>query len=131
MLISTYYLITTLTHKNILVIQTAFIGDAILASSVLEKLHLFFPQAKISLLVRKGNETLYQEHPFLSTLLVWNKKEGKYKSLFKLLKTVRVHKFDTVINLHRYASSGFITAFSKSAYTSGYDKNENGFSLSS
>ena len=28
-----------MTHKNILVIQTAFIGDAILASSVLEKLH--------------------------------------------------------------------------------------------
>ena len=67
-----------MTHKNILVIQTAFIGDAILASSVLEKLHAFFPQAKISLLVRKGNESLYQEHPFLHTLLVWNKKEGKY-----------------------------------------------------
>jgi heptosyltransferase-2 len=112
-----------LTHKNILVIQTAFIGDAILASSVLEKLHAFFPQAKISLLVRKGNESLYQEHPFLQSLLVWNKKEGKYKSLFQLLKMVRKHQFDTVINLHRHASSGFITAFSKAAYTSGYNKN--------
>ena len=112
-----------MTHKNILVIQTAFIGDAILASSVLEKMHLFFPQAKISLLVRKGNETLYHEHPFLNRILVWNKKEGKYKSLFKLLKVIRSHKFDTVINLHRYASSGFITAFSKAAYTSGYNKN--------
>ncbi len=110
-------------HKNILVIQTAFIGDAILASSVLEKLHLFFPQAKISLLVRKGNESLYQEHPFLHQLLVWNKKEGKYKSLFKLLKHIRQQKFDTVINLHRFASSGFLTAFSKAPYTSGYNKN--------
>lgn len=110
-------------HKNILVIQTAFIGDAILASSVLEKLHLFFPQAKISLLVRKGNESLYQEHPFLHQLLVWNKKEGKYKSLFKLLKYIRQQKFDTVINLHRFASSGFLTAFSKAPYTSGYNKN--------
>lgn len=112
-----------LLHKNILVIQTAFIGDAILASSVLEKLHLFFPQAKISVLVRKGNETLYQEHPFLHQLLVWNKKEGKYKSLFKLLKQIRKEKFDTVINLHRFASSGFLTAFSKANYTAGYDKN--------
>lgn len=112
-----------MTHKNILVIQTAFIGDAILASSVLEKMHLFFPQAKISLLVRKGNETLYQEHPFLHRILVWNKKEGKYRSLLKLLKIIRSHKFDTVINLHRHASSGFITAFSKASYTSGYNKN--------
>ena len=112
-----------MTHKNILVIQTAFIGDAILASSVLEKLHTFFPEAKISILVRKGNESLYKEHPFLSQTLVWNKQEGKYKSLFKLLKVIRQQKFDTVINLHRFASSGFLTAFSKAKYTSGYDKN--------
>lgn len=110
-------------HKNILVIQTAFIGDAILASSVLEKLHGFYPQSKITLLVRKGNESLYEEHPFLHELLVWNKKEGKYKSLFALLTKIRNRKFDTVINLHRYASSGFLTAFSKAAYTAGYDKN--------
>ena len=110
-------------HKNILVIQTAFIGDAILASSVIEKLHLFFPQSNISLLVRKGNESLYQEHPFLHQLLVWNKQEGKYKSLFGLLKKIRGQKFDTVINLHRFASSGFLTAFSKAPYTSGYNKN--------
>jgi heptosyltransferase-2 len=112
-----------LTHKNILVIQTAFIGDAILASSVVEKLHVFFPQAKISILVRKGNESLFNEHPFLNQTLVWNKQEGKYKSLFRLLKIIRKQKFDTVINLHRFASSGFLTAFSKARYTSGYDKN--------
>jgi heptosyltransferase-2 len=112
-----------LTHKNILIIQTAFIGDAILASSVIEKLHTFFPRAKISILVRKGNESLYQDHPFLTQVLIWNKKEGKYKSLFRLLKTIRNLKFDTVINLHRFASSGFLTAFSKAPYTSGYDKN--------
>lgn len=110
-------------HKNILVIQTAFIGDAILASSVLEKLHAFFPQSRISILVRKGNESLYHEHPFLTQTLIWNKQEGKYKSLFRLLKTIRKQKFDTVINLHRFASSGFLTAFSKAHYTSGYDKN--------
>lgn len=116
-------LYSLVTHKNILIIQTAFIGDAILASSVVEKMHQFFPQAKISILVRKGNESLYQEHPFLTQTLVWNKQDGKYKSLFQLLKIIRNQKFDTVINLHRYGSSGFLTAFSKARYTSGYDKN--------
>ncbi len=86
-------------------------------------MHLFYPQAEISILVRKGNESLYQEHPFLKQVLVWNKQDGKYKSLFQLLKTIRSLKFDTVINLHRYASSGFLTAFSKAKYTSGYNKN--------
>ena len=80
--------------------------------------------------MRKGNESLYAEHPFLYQTLVWNKQEGKYKSLFQLLNTVRKQKFDTVINLHRFASSGFITAFSKAAYTSGYNKNPFSFLFS-
>lgn len=110
-------------YSNILVIQTAFIGDAILASSILEKLHHEFPQAKISILVRKGNETLYGHHPFLHEVLVWNKKEGKYASLAKLLRKIKVNRYDAVINLHRYASSGLLTAFSGAGYKAGFDKN--------
>lgn len=109
--------------KNILVIQTAFIGDAILASSVVEKLHTFYPEASISLLVRKGNEGLYQNHPFLKEVLVWNKQEGKYASLFKLRKQINQNNYDAVINLHRYASSGFLTAFSGASFKAGFDKN--------
>lgn len=109
--------------KNILVIQTAFIGDAILASSVVEKLHASFPEAAVSLLVRKGNESLYADHPFLRETLVWNKQEGKYASLRKLRKEIKKRKFDAVINLHRYMSSGFLTAFSGAWYLAGYKQN--------
>ena len=116
--------------KNILVIQTAFIGDAILATSILEKLHHSFPEARISLLVRKGNESLFQAHPFLSEVLVWNKNEGKYASLFNTLKQVKALKFDMVINLHRFASSGFITAFSGVKYKVGYSANPFSFMFS-
>jgi heptosyltransferase II len=106
-----------------LVIQTAFIGDAILASSVLEKLHTHFPKAHISLLVRKGNESIYHNHPFLKEVLVWNKQENKIKHLFQLLFNIRKHKYDLVVNCHRYASSGFLTGFSKANYTYGYKQN--------
>lgn len=116
--------------RNILVIQTAFIGDAILASSVIEKLHAFFPNATISLLVRKGNEALYQNHPFLKEVLVWNKQEGKYASLFKLRKQIKCNNYDAVINLHRYASSGFLTAFSGALFKAGFDKNPFSFLFS-
>jgi ADP-heptose:LPS heptosyltransferase len=108
--------------KNILVIQTAFIGDAILASSVLEKLHSSFPEASISLLIRKGNESLYSEHPYLKELLVWDKNEGKYGALLKLRKRIKKNKYDAVINLHRYSSSGFLTAFSGAKYKAGFSE---------
>jgi heptosyltransferase-2 len=109
--------------KNILVIQTAFIGDAILASSLLEKLHSYFPNASISILVRKGNESIYVGHPFLKEVLIWNKQENKIKNLFGILSQIRKNKYDHVINCHRYASSGFLTGFSGAKHSAGYKEN--------
>ena len=109
-----------LDYKNILVIQTAFIGDAILASSLLEKLHTEFPQALLSIVVRKGNEGIYKDHPFLKEVLVWDKTSSKTANLFKLLFQIRNRKFDCVINCHRFASSGFLTGFSGARHKAGY-----------
>lgn len=111
------------TLEKILVIQTAFIGDAILATAVLEKLHAFYPQAKIDFLVRKSNESLFLNHPFLHETLVWDKKQGKYTNLILLLKKIRKSQYDAVINLQRFASSGILTAFSKSKHRVGFKKN--------
>lgn len=110
-------------YRNILILQTSFIGDAILASSLAEKLHACYPKASISLLVRKGNEPIYKDHPFLTEVLVWNKQEAKTRNLWRLLFRIRKNKYDCVVNCHRYASSGFLTAFSGARHTSGYKQN--------
>jgi len=109
--------------NKILVIQTAFIGDVILATSVLEKLHEKFLNARLDILVRNGNEILFDHHPYINQCIVWNKTNGKYKSLFSLISQIRKTKYDIVINLHRFASSGFITIFSDSKNKIGFDKN--------
>jgi heptosyltransferase-2 len=51
--------------QKILVIQTAFTGDTVLATAIVEKLHQFYSEAEIDFLLRKGNEGLLQGHPFL------------------------------------------------------------------
>lgn len=109
--------------RRFLVIQTAFTGDAILASAVLENLHTHFPTAEIDILVRKGNESLFIGHPFLHSVLVWNKQQNKLKHLLQLLFTIRRNNYDYVINLHRFATSGILTAFSGAKETIGFDKN--------
>lgn len=110
-------------YQNILVIQTAFTGDAILGTSLLETLHAQFPQARISYLIRKGNESLFTAHPFLHEVLVWNKSEGKLKNLWKMARTLRKNKYDLVLNLQRFASSGFMAAYSGAKDIRGFDKN--------
>jgi heptosyltransferase-2 len=109
--------------KKFLVIQTAFIGDVVLATGIIEKLHRFYPDAEIDFLVRKGNESLFLNHPFLHRLLVWDKKKNKYRNLLWILKEVRSNSYDVVINVQRFASTGFITVFSGARATIGFDKN--------
>ena len=107
---------------KILLIQTAFIGDVILATSLIESVYAAYPTAKIDFLLRKGNENLLQEHPLLNEVLIWDKK-NKYKSLFKLLKKIRNSSYDAVLNLQRFGATGLLTAFSKSKVKAGFKKN--------
>jgi len=109
--------------QKILIIQTAFIGDAVLATGLLEKLHASYPSAQIDFLVRKGNESLFSHHPFLHEVLIWNKKEQKYKHLFQLLTKIRTKQYDIVVNVQRFAATGFLTAFSNAGAKIGFDKN--------
>jgi ADP-heptose:LPS heptosyltransferase len=109
--------------KTFLVIQTSFIGDVILATSLLESIHHRFPEAKIDIVVRNGNESLFSEHPYLNTVFVWNKTGSRYKNLLKTIMSVRRNRYNAVINAHRFASSGLITWFAKSKQKIGYDKN--------
>ena len=109
--------------KKILVIQTAFIGDVVLATSLIENLHQQFPEVKIDILVRKGNESLFQSHPFLNQVLVWDKKNNKYQNWVGLLFKIRSSQYDVVLNAQRFAATGAWTAFSKAKIKIGFDKN--------
>jgi len=108
---------------RILIVQTAFIGDVILASALIEKLNAFYPDSEIDFLLRKGNESLFKNHPTLKEVHVWDKKGGKYKNLFKLIAKVRSKRYDILINVQRFANSGLLTALSKAKVKIGFDKN--------
>ncbi|HNP55157.1 MAG TPA: glycosyltransferase family 9 protein, partial [Ferruginibacter sp.] len=106
-----------------LVIQTAFIGDVVLATALVESLAARFPDANIDFLLRKGNEGLLANNPHIRQVLIWNKKENKTRNLLGLLKTIRHNRYDYVINTQRYFSTGLLTAFSGAAHRIGFDKN--------
>jgi len=109
--------------QKILVIQTAFIGDVVLATALVESLHQQYPQAAIDVVVRKGNEHLFNEHPFINELIVWDKKQHKYLNWLSILKKIRAKKYDVLINLQRFAATGLWTVLSNANTTIGFDKN--------
>jgi len=109
--------------QKILVIQTAFIGDVVLATALVESLHQQYPQAAIDVVVRKGNEPLFNEHPFINELIVWDKKQHKYLNWLSILKKIRAKKYDVLINVQRFAATGLWTVLSNANTTIGFDKN--------
>ncbi|GHB80252.1 glycosyltransferase family 9 protein [Persicitalea jodogahamensis] len=115
--------------RKILIIQTAFLGDAILATSLLESLHRAWPEAHLDLLVRKGHEALFDGHPYLHEVLTWNKKENRYRNLWALLGGIRERRYDRVITLQRFASTGLLTALSGAEHRMGFKKNPFSFTF--
>lgn len=109
--------------KKILIIQTAFLGDVILATPVTSELKRLFPSSQIDFLAKKGNESLLQNNPHLHKVHVFDKSKGKWRSMWKLISQFRKEKYDLVINLHRFGSSGIITVLSGAKQKYGFKKN--------
>ncbi len=109
--------------RKILLIQTAFIGDVILATALVEKLHRQFSETAIDFLLRKGNESLLQNNPHLNQIIIWDKKKQKTRNLFRMLSQIRQERYDAVINLQRFFSTGMLTALSGAKERIGFDKN--------
>ena len=109
--------------NRILIIQTAFLGDVILATPVISELHRLFPKAKIDILVKKGNESLVIGNPKIDQVYTFDKAKGKYKGILQLIKTFRKNHYDFVLNLHRFASSGILAGLSGGNKRYGFQNN--------
>jgi ADP-heptose:LPS heptosyltransferase len=80
--------------KKVLIIQTAFIGDVILATPLITELAKKYPTIEIDFLVRKGNESLLLNQPNIQTVYTLDKKQSKFKQIKHFVKTFRHNKYD-------------------------------------
>ena len=59
---------------KILIIQTAFLGDLIISTSLVETLKKIYPNARIDFVVKKGNEKILKDHPLVQDIFLFDKK---------------------------------------------------------
>lgn len=109
--------------KRIVIIQTAFVGDVILATPLIEAISEKFPEAKIDFILRKGNEKLLLGHPKLNRVIIWNKRR-KYKSLYEIISFANKEgAYDLLINLQRFFTTGVMAKLIQARLKIGFDKN--------
>ena len=108
--------------RRVLFVQTAFLGDAVLATAAWEVWHAQFPEDEIGVVVRKGNEGLFEGHPWLGegAVHVWAKSQpGRYLRLLALGLHLR-GRYDCVIAIQRHTSSGILALLSGARLRIGY-----------
>jgi heptosyltransferase-2 len=115
---------------RVLIIQTAFLGDVVLATGLIEKVKQHFPDSEIDFLVRKGYESLFDHHPKINQLVVFDKSRQKILNLINVIRKVRSRRYDMIVNVQRFFSTGLITVLSRAIITIGFDKNPLSFFFS-
>jgi heptosyltransferase II len=85
-------------QKNILVAQTMYLGDLILTLPMIQRLKDTFPSTSIDVLVGKGREEALRHNPYITTVLVYDKKVDRgLKGIFSVAKRLRTKRYDAAI----------------------------------
>lgn len=88
---------------RILLVQTSYLGDAILSTPVIAALRRLNPGAEVWLMTRADTAAVFERDPRLTGVIVFDKR-GASRGLFGLLRTarqLRKHRFDAVYALQR------------------------------
>lgn len=96
--------------EKILVIQTAFIGDAILTLPMIQKLKSFLQYSEIHVLAIPSTEEIFNASPYVSKTITIDKR-GKHKSLsglFNFIKELKKHNYNRIYSPHRSLRTSFI-----------------------
>jgi heptosyltransferase II len=112
-----------LNKEKILVIQTAFLGDAVLTLPMIQKLKEKFVNSYLLVLCIPSTRELFAASPFVDECIVYDKR-GQQKSFYnfiKMIKLLRSHKLIRIYSPHRSFRSSLISFFSNAGYTFGFD----------
>lgn len=109
--------------RAVLIIQTAFTGDVVLALPLAQRIRREWPDATIHFLVRKGNENLVENHPAIDRVWIWDKKHNKGANLRKLIRDLREISFDLAVNCQRFFSTGLLMFLLRAKVKTGFREN--------
>ncbi|GIX46475.1 MAG: heptosyltransferase [Candidatus Tectimicrobiota bacterium] len=100
--------------QRVLVVQTAFLGDVVLALPLVAALHQRFPQAQVDFLTVPAHVPLLQTQPQIAAVLAFDKR-GRQRGLRGLLamaRVLRARRYDLALSPHRSWRSALLLCLS-------------------
>ncbi len=108
---------------RILLYQTAFLGDLILTTPLIESVKKIYPSSFLAVISKPFGKDVLKNNPFVDELIIFDKKKDSAFSLIKKIKG----KFDIAISPHRSHRASYILFLSQIKKRIGFDKS--GFSF--
>jgi len=112
-----------ISYRNILVIQTGFVGDMVLTTPLLRSLRLHAPDSRITLLHSPRSEGIVRYSSRIDRRIVYDKggNERGAASFLRLCRSLNREKYDLVISPHRSVRSGLLALASGADRRIGFD----------
>ncbi len=106
--------------RNILLIQLRRIGDVLMTTPSIRAIRETYPDAQISFLTEPPSHQVLRHNPYLTEVLVFQKKASLWQH-FQFLWQIRQKHFDLVIDFFGNPRSALISWFSGAKYRIGFD----------
>ena len=108
---------------RILIIHTAFIGDIVLSTPLIQKIRDIYPESEIDYLTLPGNKSIISNNPNLRDIILYDKKgaDKGIKGFFRILKIVKNNKYDLAVIPHRFIRSIMLAKMGGIKKISGFD----------
>lgn len=111
-------------YKNILVLQTAFLGDVVLTLPLIQVLKKKYPKTQIDMIVIPKVSGLLANHPDINEVLVFDKrrKDSGVTGILRLAGILRKRNYDIVFVPHRSLRSAVVVFLARIPQRIGFHK---------
>lgn len=116
---------------RILIIQTAYIGDVLLTTGLIQACRDHFPEAAIDIMVIPAAGPLVETHPALRQAILYDKRKSQAgcRGFIALARRLRREHYTLVLTPHRSLRSALLAWCSRAGIRVGFDTSSGAFLL--
>jgi len=121
---SSKWQVARVNSKKVLIVQTAFIGDVILATPLAEAVQQVFPDSQIDFMTIPAAANLLEKNKFINRVVIFDKR-GRQRgllALWKLAKSLQQEHYDVALVPHRSLRSALLVRLAKIPQRLGFDR---------
>ena len=109
--------------ENILVIQTAFLGDVVLSLPIVQVLKKRFMNAKVDFMCIPATSKLLEGNQYISEVIIYDKRNSaqRFRGMFDIAKRLKKENYNIVISPHRSYRTSIIVRLIKPDLSIGFN----------